>query len=79
MTRFLQTYCSQCGIALGPGDDGVSRCMDHAPAKRHSTREVLTELVDALHTLLQATKDLQDHHARIKALAAIEKAKGVKV
>jgi hypothetical protein len=27
--RFQQTYCSQCGKELGPGDEGVSRCYDH--------------------------------------------------
>ena len=27
--RFQETYCSQCGAELGPGDSGVSRCLDH--------------------------------------------------
>ena len=27
--KFPQTYCSQCGAALGPGDAGVSSCRDH--------------------------------------------------
>ena len=30
MSRFEQTYCSQCGKELGPGDAGVSHCSDHA-------------------------------------------------
>lgn len=30
MTRFQHTYCSQCGNDIGPGDDGVARCADHA-------------------------------------------------
>ena len=30
--RFPETYCSQCGLALGPGDEGVSHCEDHTPA-----------------------------------------------
>ena len=24
-----ETYCSQCGAELGPGDSGVSRRLDH--------------------------------------------------
>ena len=27
--RFAATYCSQCGCDLGPGDSGLSRCVDH--------------------------------------------------
>ncbi|WP_321913527.1 hypothetical protein [Paraburkholderia sp. J11-2] len=27
--RFPQTYCSQCGRELGPGNEGVSSCGDH--------------------------------------------------
>ena len=27
--RFPQTYCSQCGASLGPGNEGVSHCGDH--------------------------------------------------
>lgn len=30
--RFAMTYCSQCGMEQGPGDDGVSNCSDHRPA-----------------------------------------------
>jgi hypothetical protein len=33
--RFAQTYCSQCGVAVGPGDSGVSRCRDHGPRPRY--------------------------------------------
>lgn len=29
MARFPQTRCSRCGLELGPGDAGVSRCEDH--------------------------------------------------
>jgi hypothetical protein len=29
MSRFPETFCSQCGAGLGPGDEGVSRCADH--------------------------------------------------
>ncbi|EJI0256853.1 hypothetical protein NGF31_003100 [Listeria monocytogenes] len=33
--RFAQTTCSSCGVALGPGNAGVSHCADHgAPALR---------------------------------------------
>jgi hypothetical protein len=27
--KFPETYCSQCGQNLGPGDSGVSDCRDH--------------------------------------------------
>lgn len=27
--RFAETWCSQCGADLGPGDSGVSDCRDH--------------------------------------------------
>lgn len=29
MSRFAQTWCSQCGHPQGPGDAGYSRCEDH--------------------------------------------------
>ncbi len=28
--RFDRTHCSQCGGEFGPGDEGYSRCADHA-------------------------------------------------
>jgi hypothetical protein len=28
--RFPETFCSQCGASLGPGDAGVSHCDEHA-------------------------------------------------
>lgn len=27
--RFPETFCSSCGKALGPGNEGVSSCKDH--------------------------------------------------
>lgn len=27
--RFPETFCSSCGKALGPGNEGVSHCEDH--------------------------------------------------
>lgn len=30
--RFAVTYCSQCGNAFGPGDEGFSDCRDHQRA-----------------------------------------------
>ncbi len=27
--RFKETFCSQCGMDLGPGDSGLSHCSDH--------------------------------------------------
>ena len=27
--RFKTTFCSQCGQAFGPGDQGYSHCQDH--------------------------------------------------
>lgn len=37
MSRFAQTYCSQCGAELGPGDAGVSSCADHQPPRAKPT------------------------------------------
>ena len=28
-SRFAETWCSQCGKGLGPGNHGVSHCEDH--------------------------------------------------
>jgi hypothetical protein len=28
--KYQKTWCSQCGLELGPGDHGVSHCQDHA-------------------------------------------------
>jgi hypothetical protein len=33
-SRFAQTSCSQCGCDLGPGDAGVSCCVDHIKLQR---------------------------------------------
>ncbi|KWE70527.1 hypothetical protein WL77_12040 [Burkholderia ubonensis] len=38
--RFAQTYCSACGVELGPGTSGVSHCSDHRATTRHIVREV---------------------------------------
>lgn len=29
MSKFVKTYCSQCGGEFGPGDSGYSHCSDH--------------------------------------------------
>jgi len=29
MARFNDTFCSQCGKGLGPGEHGASACSDH--------------------------------------------------
>jgi hypothetical protein len=35
VSRFPQTFCSQCGASLGPGDEGASHCDQHrAPATK---------------------------------------------
>ena len=31
--RFEETFCSQCGKALGPGDNGASHCANHTPSR----------------------------------------------
>ena len=31
MSRFPETWCSQCGQSFGPGDSGFSNCADHKP------------------------------------------------
>lgn len=30
MPKFKETFCSQCGGAFGPGDEGFSHCDQHA-------------------------------------------------
>ena len=32
--RFAQTYCSQCGRECGPGESGVSSCIEHIRKQR---------------------------------------------
>lgn len=32
--RFAQTYCSQCGCECGPGDSGMSSCIEHIRKQR---------------------------------------------
>ena len=32
--RFSETWCSQCGKALGPGDHGESHCEAHATKRK---------------------------------------------
>ena len=32
--RFAQTYCSQCGCECGPGDSGISSCIEHIRKQR---------------------------------------------
>lgn len=51
MPRFEETYCSQCGKSLGPGDSGVSHCDEHWRSSPSPTRE---ELVEAIRQLLYA-------------------------
>ena len=48
MSRFANTYCSQCGAELGPGEAGVSSCTDHAGKP---LLEVLAAIDDHLQAL----------------------------
>ena len=36
MPRFIETSCSQCGCATGPGDSGHSTCATHQPEPDYS-------------------------------------------
>ena len=40
--RFAQTYCSQCGCEQGPGDSGVSSCVEHIRKQRPMVRPHVT-------------------------------------
>ena len=42
--RFPMTYCSQCGKELGPGNEGVSHCSDHATKAQAPARNMTQEL-----------------------------------
>jgi hypothetical protein len=69
--KFAETYCSQCGQNLGPGDSGVSHCKDHmrleelSPALRKAAEAVIDRWFtpnwthDAVHTgeLIAALRD----------------------
>lgn len=37
--RYAETWCSQCGADLGPGDSGTSHCRDHRGGKRVPTHD----------------------------------------
>ena len=39
--KFPETYCSQCGQNLGPGDSGVSHCRDHASVETRQQYELV--------------------------------------
>lgn len=39
--RFQHTYCSQCGVDCGPGDDGASSCRDHQVQEPVSSDQLL--------------------------------------
>ena len=39
-SRFAETSCSQCGCGLGPGDSGVSSCVDHIRLLRPMVKSI---------------------------------------
>lgn len=46
--RFQQTHCSQCGLAQGPGNSGLSHCSDHSDdLRQHFSAVQIDELVEA--------------------------------
>lgn len=51
--RYAETFCSQCGAELGPGNAGVSHCSDHRrpgapePQEIQDLRDKLWEEYDA--------------------------------
>lgn len=62
MPRFQETWCSQCGEDLGPGDSGVSHCHQHrAMPVIHTPREValLKALSACKGYMLNAVIDLE--------------------
>ncbi|WP_175920357.1 hypothetical protein [Burkholderia pyrrocinia] len=38
--RFAATFCSSCGVDLGPGNAGVSNCADHTARALHVVRAI---------------------------------------
>jgi hypothetical protein len=62
--RYAETFCSQCGSALGPGDEGVSRCFDHKNVIERAIGwiEEYTPMRDG-ELLADATKIIEDLRA----------------
>lgn len=55
MPRFAETFCSQCGNNLGPGDSGVSHCDQHEPKSK-----VHGDVCEALYQALEYFEDRED-------------------
>jgi hypothetical protein len=52
--RFTETFCSQCGVLLGPGDSGVSDCASHRCGARPARVARTLPLDSALDQRLRA-------------------------
>jgi hypothetical protein len=76
--KFAETYCSQCGQNLGPGDSGVSHCRDHMrlDQPRPSLREAAQAVLHAIehgHPNVDATLDALHEALREHALVCLSK------
>lgn len=68
-TRFLTVYCSQCGNAFGPGDDGFSRCEQHYEI----TKAALLAFTAETNKQYDAEKNGGAHHHLSASLASMSK------
>jgi hypothetical protein len=55
--RFANTYCSQCGMDLGPGDSGKSHCADHTTTAPQS---YYPEEIDTLRAMIADERERMD-------------------
>lgn len=71
--KFANTYCSQCGLDLGPGNHGLSHCEDHqkeidrlltaAEVIRLDNVQLRTQHANAQETIERLVDDKQEQHA----------------
>lgn len=73
MTKFSETFCSQCGAAFGPGNYGFSHCDQHETAQRvvrmNAANPFLNERRFAIQVWRGSRRD--DFHAPSRAVADI--------
>jgi hypothetical protein len=77
-SRFAHTSCSQCGCDLGPGDSGVSSCIEHIKIQRPVVKPISPAYAEFWSEYLQGNvrigyewHDAQDHFF-MPSLAGVE-------
>jgi hypothetical protein len=59
--KFAETYCSQCGEAFGPGDEGFSSCSEHLRAENERLRALLRGLEPYLGAIVCYASTMSEH------------------